>query len=99
MLRTSVLKQPLIEAEEPVISGKVGTSNVAKYALGQRVKNLGPDKLTGAILEIIPNTPGATTGRGTLVIGPPQAARPAEGSSKMKFAELGLCVKKGVGDV
>ena len=45
----------------------VTTSNVAKYRVGQRVDGIS-DSCDGVIVEIIPDTPGAVEGPGTLRI-------------------------------
>jgi hypothetical protein len=50
-------------------STSVGTSNVAKYQIGQQVANIGGHKV-GFILQIVPQTAGATTGPGIVHVGP-----------------------------
>jgi hypothetical protein len=50
------------------VLGKVSTSNIAKYSVGQRVDKLGPLALSGYISTIVPKSFGATSGQGLLVI-------------------------------
>ena len=51
-------------------TSQIGTSNIGKYTVGAEVFNLGPENVSGFIIDKIPQTPGATTGPGSLVIGP-----------------------------
>jgi hypothetical protein len=47
----------------------VGTSQVAKYEIGQQVSGLGGGSISGYICKITANAPGATSGPGRLFIG------------------------------
>ena len=44
-------------------------SNIAKYQIGEVVKDQGPNKVSGFIHRIIPYNPGTTSGSGILTIG------------------------------
>jgi hypothetical protein len=47
---------------------EVSTSNISKYSLGQYVTGLAGGTITGTITKITPNTPGLSSGPGTLVV-------------------------------
>jgi hypothetical protein len=75
----------------------IGTSNVAKYQLGQAVSNLGPDKLTGVITVIVPATTGAISGPGEIFIKPSSEVGAtlsieSELHDRMSFRKLTNCI-------
>jgi hypothetical protein len=61
---------PAQYGQAAVVVGYVeGTSDIAKYAVGQEVSGMGGGHVSGFIHEINPQTPGATTGPGTVTVG------------------------------
>jgi hypothetical protein len=58
---------------KPLPSTSVGTNEIAKYQVGAQVANIGGHKV-GYVLQIVPQTPGATSGPGIVHIGPTPVA-------------------------
>jgi serine/threonine protein kinase len=65
LLRRPMLQQTAPPPAEPLVRSleKITTSNIGKYSLGQTLSSAG-----GYIVQIIPDMPGANTGKGLLVI-------------------------------
>jgi hypothetical protein len=68
--------------KKPVAS--VGTSNIAKYSVGQKVASVGGHS-KGYVLELVPATPGETEGPGLIRVG---ASPPDDSAEKGLVAEL-----------
>ena len=50
------------EQEVPTVMKTVKTSNIAKYRVGQRVEGMAAGTITGVILQLVGDVPGASSG-------------------------------------
>ena len=78
------------------ISYSLGTSNIGKYRIGQRVSDMGTDKdISGLVASLEPSTPGATDGPGSIIVF--EAASEANAGEQTMVAVLARSEASGAG--